>query len=132
VDTREKILTVGVAAETLAGDGWVALTGQFDPLTAEQARRVTEAGKDGRKVLAVVLRGSEDGSLLSAEARAQLMAGLRAVAAVVVCTEAEWQALRSRVGAKTIIKEDSSGEAARSARFAEFVRERQGAAGVGR
>lgn len=130
MDTRDKILTVEAAAETLAGGGWVVLTGQFDPLTAEQARRVADAAKDRRRVMIAVLQNSEDRTLLSAEARAQLMAGLRAVAAVVICTEAEWQDLRSWAGANTVIKEDPSGEAARSAGFADFVRERQRAAGV--
>ncbi|HLH03281.1 MAG TPA: hypothetical protein VKX25_10955 [Bryobacteraceae bacterium] len=115
MDTREKIVSV----EEISGEGWLAVAGLFDPLTLEQAERVaTIAGRQPeRRLLAVVEPGN--GTLLSAEARAALVAGLREVSAVVI---AEPDAIRAH-GIE--VEEDLPGEKQRSEQFVQFVLARQ-------
>jgi hypothetical protein len=115
MDTREKIVTV----DEITGEKWVGIAGLFDPLTVEQAERIAAAAArmPDRKLLVVVTPGN--GTLLSAEARAALVAGLREVQAVVI---AELDAVRAR-GIE--LEEDTEGEARRSNEFVEFVRARQ-------
>jgi hypothetical protein len=122
MDTRQKIITL---EQVLRGDNWVAAAGTFDPLTLEQAERLAAlAGREpGRKLLAVVEPGNR--TLLSAEARAALVAGLRVVDAVVVATA---QQVRARGLA---IEEDPAGEQRRSSNFVEFVLARQRAKETG-
>jgi hypothetical protein len=115
MDTRKKIVTV----DEITGEGWVGIAGLFDPLTVEQAERIAAlvSRVPDRKLLAVITPAS--GTLLSAEARAALVAGLREVRAVVI---AEPDTVRAR-GIE--INEDQEGEARRSSEFVEFVLARQ-------
>ncbi|MGA8029961.1 MAG: hypothetical protein WB992_22685 [Bryobacteraceae bacterium] len=82
VDTREKIVPPESTHSLFSDGDWVVVAGLFDPLTADQARRLAEHARNGRKVLAVVLKG--ENTLLTAEARATLVASLREVDDVII------------------------------------------------
>ena len=77
MDTREKIITAAEAAQIADA---MFVSGYFDPMTAAHAARIAEL-KDGRKL--VVLIATPADPILSARARAELVAGLRAVDYVV-------------------------------------------------
>jgi bifunctional ADP-heptose synthase (sugar kinase/adenylyltransferase) len=80
MDTRGKIVGTAEAARLLAS-GATLVSGYFDPLIAAHAGRLTEFKRDG--VPLVVAIASSDDSILPARARAELVAGLRAVDYVV-------------------------------------------------
>lgn len=100
----------------MASGEWRAVAGLFDPLTAEAAQRLTEMGNGESQLAAIVL--DEPGTLLTAEARAALIAGLRRVRLVSIARREEW---RQALG-QTKAFEDP----ARSEEFVKFVFERQG------
>jgi hypothetical protein len=110
-----------MALET--GD-WLVVAGLFDPLSAVQARRLAALANNGRKLMAVVLDG--DNTLLTAEARAGLIAGLRSVAAVVIANSDDWRNLVAQNSRAQLI-EDPEGERARTEEFVQFVLNRQNA-----
>lgn len=124
MDTRQKILSDHAMSDVLANGDWLAVVGFFDPLTATQARRLAELSRRGRKLLAIVLDSRE--TLLSTDARAVLIAGLREVDAVVTAPPDLWRSLIPK-GARVETVEDEAGERARSAEFVEFVLRRQNA-----
>lgn len=107
----------------LGGSKWIAIVGFFDPLTAAQIKRLAGAAAGGRKVLAIVLTASDN--MLTADARAALVAAVRGVDAVVIAGDQEW---RSAIPHKAdvTINDDPEGEKRRSAEFVEFILERQG------
>jgi glycerol-3-phosphate cytidylyltransferase-like family protein len=75
LDTRQKIL-----------DGEAVLvTGHFDPLTAEHARRLELLKQPGRALVVVIT--SPEQPILPARARAELVAGLAAVDRVFIASE---------------------------------------------
>jgi hypothetical protein len=115
MDTREKIVSV----EKINGKDWIGVAGLFDPVTLEQAERIAAVATrhPGSRLLAVVLPAN--GTLLSSEARAALVAGLSAVQAVVI---AEPEAIRAR-GIE--VEEDFAAEERRSKEFVQFVLARQ-------
>jgi hypothetical protein len=115
LDTRDKIVDVSEAAKQLSSGKWTVVPGLFDPLTATRARRLTG---NGRKLAVIVFDSAK--TLLSAEARAVLVAALRAVTLVVVAHPDQWRASVPTCGDVEII-EDPEEEAARSAEFIEFV-----------
>lgn len=123
MDTREKILPPRSLSQLLASGEWTLVAGFFDPLTEVQARRLAVLSQ-GRKLLAIVLE-SED-TLLAANARAALIAGLREVDAVIIAPPDDWRSLIPRRPGIEII-EDEAGERARSAEFVQFVLRRQNA-----
>jgi glycerol-3-phosphate cytidylyltransferase-like family protein len=75
LDTREKIF----AAEA------IVVTGHFDPLTAEHARRLESLKEPGRELLVVIT--SPPHPILPAQARAELVAGLAVVDRVVIAED---------------------------------------------
>ena len=110
------------AAKQFGVDRWTVVPGLFDPLTAAQAKRISELTEDGRKLAAIVLSGRQ--TLLPAEARAALVAGLRAVNLVAIAHDEEWhEALGTSEHLRIV--EDPKGEMARSAEFVQFVIRRQ-------
>ena len=110
-------------ASALLGKGnWTVIVGLFDPLTVAQAQRISAMAEPGRKILAVVLPERE--TLLAAEARAALVAGLRNVAAVVISDPAQISTGNAPVD------QDDAAERNRSAEFIDFVILRQRAAAV--
>ena len=94
---------------------WRAVAGLFDPLTAALAQRLTEIRNGHGDLAAIVL--DEPGTLLTAEARAALIAGLRPIRLVSIARQEEW---RQAVG-KAKVFEDP----ARSDEFVRFVLDRQ-------
>ena len=79
MDTRRKIVRDRVRWG--APEGALAVAGPFDPLLAAHARQLEELKRDGR-ALVVFVTGPED-PILPLEARAELVAALRCVDAVV-------------------------------------------------
>lgn len=123
MDTREKIVPLDKVAALLGTAAWVGVVGLFDPLTAVQACRLAEIAKnDGRKLLAIVLQA--DNALLSADARAALLAALRVVDLVATAEPPQWRCALAD-GADIQIIEDPEGERARSAEFIQFILDRQ-------
>jgi hypothetical protein len=98
----------------MAAGEWRAVAGLFDPLTAALAERLREIGNSG-EVAAIVL--DEPGTLLAAEARAALIAGLRSIRLVSIARQEEW---RQAVGEAKVIEDP-----ARSDEFVRFVLDRQ-------
>ncbi len=87
MDTRQKILDPQQAARAArqrhaTGDGLTLLTGFFDPLLAAEAQAVEAAARPGHALFVLVEDPPEP--LLSARARAELVAGLRVVDYVVL------------------------------------------------
>lgn len=82
MDTREKIVSTARAAEVA---GATIVSGYFDPLLASHAARLEELKRDGSPL--IVLIASAPDSILPARARAELVAGLRAVDYVVESAE---------------------------------------------
>jgi hypothetical protein len=76
MDTREKIIDAAQAA-IIAATGATVVSGYFDPLIASHAERLASLKTDGRKLL--VLIATPVNAILPAAARAELVAGLRAV-----------------------------------------------------
>jgi hypothetical protein len=115
VDTREKIVPLAELRRRMANGEWLAVVGLFDPLTALQALRVTEVSNGDGDLAAIVL--DQPDTLLSADARAALVAGLRRVRLVSIARRDEWRdALRQ---AKVFEDPTHSDE------FVKFVLERQ-------
>jgi hypothetical protein len=75
LDTRTKIIDATQAA-SIASSGATVVSGYFDPLVASHAERLAGL-KAGEKLL--VLIATPDNAILAAAARAELVAGLRAV-----------------------------------------------------
>jgi bifunctional ADP-heptose synthase (sugar kinase/adenylyltransferase) len=82
VDTREKIVAAESAPEIArqcraAGKAVILVTGFFDPLLAAHARRLEAIARAGGALFVAVQDPARP--LLSARARAELVAGLRVV-----------------------------------------------------
>jgi hypothetical protein len=120
LDTREKIVPLQDLPARLGTGQWVAVVGRFDPLTLAQAQRVAKLNEDGRPIL-IVVEPRED-CLLPVEARAALVAALRAVQLVVI-----GEANQLPAHPQMEIIADEEGERKRSAEFVRFIAERQGA-----
>lgn len=125
MDTRSKIHALEALRSVTASSRWILVAGYFDPMTAVQAGRLAEAAARGRKLLAVVIKSGD--SLLPAEARAMLVAGLRAVDAVSIAAPDEW---RAAIPADCDVKvvDDIEADATRSAEFVRFILARDEAA----
>lgn len=76
MDTREKIVDAAEAA-SIAAAGATVVSGYFDPLIASHAERLSSLKSSGAKLL--VLIATPPDAILPAAARAELVAGLRAV-----------------------------------------------------
>ena len=124
MDTRLKILSSDSVRAALATGEWLAVAGLFDPVTVHQARHLANLRSAGRKLLAVVLDGAD--TLLPAQARAALLAGLREVDAVVIAQPERWRSLIPE-NSQVEILEDAGAERARSADFVQLVMRRQNA-----
>ena len=120
METRQKIVPLQDLYARLGRGQWVAVVGQFDPLTLAQAERVAKLSEDGRSILIVVEPGEE--CLLPVEARATLVAALRAVQLVVI-----GEADQLPADPQMEMVADDEGERKRSVEFVRFIAERQGA-----
>lgn len=76
MDTREKIVDAAQAAR-IAASGAIVVSGYFDPMVASHAERLQSLKPVGGKLL--VLIATPEKVILPAAARAELVAGLRAV-----------------------------------------------------
>lgn len=76
MDTRTKIVSATEAAR-IAADGATVVSGYFDPLLASHAQRLAGLKRDGTPLL--VLIATPENPILSARARAELVASLEAV-----------------------------------------------------
>jgi hypothetical protein len=122
LDTRDKIVDLSEAARQVSTGKWTIVPGLFDPLTVVEAKRIKAVSERGRKLAAIVLDGKM--TLLPAEARAALVAGLRAVDVVAIAHDEDWRrAFEDSADIRVI--EDPQGDATRSAEFVQFVIERQ-------
>ena len=127
MDTREKHIDLTVVPALLENGKWAVVTGLFDPLTLVQAERLAAAAEHGRSLLVIVDPSSP--TLLSADARAALVAALRQVKAVVIADRADWELVLSSFPHVRIFC-DEAAERARSDAFTTFVLERQRSAEV--
>jgi hypothetical protein len=84
LDTRKKIIDAAQAA-AIAASGATVVSGYFDPLIASHAERLASLKADGTKLL--VLIATPPDAILPAAARAELVAGLRAVDYVAELTD---------------------------------------------
>jgi bifunctional ADP-heptose synthase (sugar kinase/adenylyltransferase) len=87
VDTRKKIIAAEAAPDIAlqcraAGKAVILVTGFFDPLLAAHARRLEEIARAGGALFVAVQDPARP--LLSAQARAELVAGLRVVDYVIL------------------------------------------------
>jgi glycerol-3-phosphate cytidylyltransferase-like family protein len=82
LDTRNKIVTLERALELSGGARTALVTGYFDPVTAEHARRLREL-KAGHEVLIAAL-ANPPAPILDERARAEVLAALQAVDYVVL------------------------------------------------
>ncbi len=124
MDTRDKIVALEQLPGLLTSGTWAVVAGTFDPLTLVQAERLSALSEIGERTLAVVL--SEPETLLTADARAALVAALRSVDAVVLADRG-WHSILPPDCELRII-DDMPEERARTRDFVEFVKSRQRAA----
>jgi len=122
LDTRSKIKPLKELDSLLAGSKWVAIAGFFDPLTAIQANRLANAARNGRRVLAIVLKDPD--CLLPADARAALVAAVRDVTTVVIADVSQWRSAIPEQTDVTII-DDPGSDRKRSEEFVEYIIQRQ-------
>lgn len=115
MDTREKIVPLEELRRRMGAGKWRAVAGLFDPLTAALAQRLMEIGNGGGNLVAIVL--DQPGTLLTAEARAALIAGLRSIRLVSIARQEEW---REAIGEAKVFE-----DATRSDEFVRFVLDRQ-------
>ena len=76
MDTRAKIVDAG-QARLIAAQGATVVSGYFDPLVASHAERLAELKNVDAPLL--ILIATPDDAILSARARAELVAGLAVV-----------------------------------------------------
>lgn len=115
MDTRAKIITRPLPAELAqrfaAGDGEIAaIRGRFELLQASIVRQIELArpSAGGTVVAFVAGDGRSNQSLLAERDRAQLLAALGAVDAVVICDEAETDAMIAALRPAREIRLDES------------------------
>ena len=76
MDTRTKIIDAG-QARLIAAQGATVVSGYFDPLVASHAERLAELKNDDARLLVLIATATD--AILTARARAELVAGLAAV-----------------------------------------------------
>ena len=128
MDTRTKILDWTRAREVIGtgaanGAAPTVVTGHFDPLLAQHVTRLAEIASEAGAVVVVVT--DPERPLLTAGARAELVAALQDVAFVTLCCPATEEFLRS-LPPDMVIREETA-DAGLAADFAAHVRKRQAA-----
>ncbi len=123
MDTRTKILSPAAAAEAARACGGPirVLTGYFDPLLGDHARRLTEV-KAGGGTLFVAIQDPA-GPLLPARARAELVAALGAVDWVILSDAGPADGWLESFPAETVLREERA-DARRTEEFVLHVRSR--------
>ena len=120
MDTREKIVLFDQLSKTLSEGRWTAVFGYFDPLTAEQANRLSNM-KNGDRLLALIF--DREDALLPTEGRASLIAALRDVDSVAIVPKGADPDFSNVTNVKVIRELEQ--DASRSVNFAAFVLRRQ-------
>ena len=82
MDTRSKIIPIEDARQRTSNSPTLWLTGHFDPLLAEHARRLTERAAPGQTLVVEITNPANP--LLPQRARAELVAALAVVDYVVL------------------------------------------------
>jgi bifunctional ADP-heptose synthase (sugar kinase/adenylyltransferase) len=111
VDTRHKILKpeAALAAARRARDNGSRLkvvTGFFDPLVAEHARRLREIAADGGALMVIVTTPPDP--VLPARARAEMVAALALVDYVALPEEGSVETLLAQLSGHEIIREEEA------------------------
>ncbi|HWR52926.1 MAG TPA: hypothetical protein VN428_17580 [Bryobacteraceae bacterium] len=124
VDTRTKILGLDAARaaarrEHENGRRVRLVTGFFDPVLAAHARALSEAALDGAAVYVAV--ADPERPLLAARARAELVAGLKAVTGVVLAGAA---AAESAIEPDDVVQQQAA-DTRRTRELIEHVQSRQ-------
>lgn len=124
MDTRTKILGLDAAhaaarRERESGRRIRLVTGFFDPVLAAHARALTEAASDGAAVYVAIT--DPERPLLAARARAELVAGLGSVTAVVLADAA---AAQSAVAPDEVVQQEAA-DTRRTRELIEHVQSRQ-------
>jgi len=121
MDTRSKIVTREGAVSRVTGMKPVVLLSSFDVLTVERIRRVNQLGGDADLLIAVITQ--VPGSLLPAQARAELAASLAMVDMVVI----DDGPLTDFPGARII--DDNEADQQRTTQLIESIQQRNRAPG---
>ena len=126
MDTREKIIDSEKAAARATdlrrqGTSLRVVTGHFDVLVTEHIRRLSEIARGADKLFVVVL--DPPVALLSARARAELVASLAMVDYVVPIGEQASEQWLSSFTAKEIVREESA-DLVRADRLKQHVQRR--------
>ena len=115
MDTRSKIITRPTPAELAerfppGQREIVAIRGRFELLQASLIRQIEQAASGSGQTVFAILAGDgpSNDSLLAERDRAQLLAALRAVDAVVICDQAETDALIAALRPARQIRLDES------------------------
>jgi bifunctional ADP-heptose synthase (sugar kinase/adenylyltransferase) len=117
LDTRTKIVGFHQALRAIREHGgWVAVTGYFDPLTAEHARRLEEIRAEHSGI--VVFLSDPRDPILPAQARAELLASLAMVDYVVLPQERASSGSSLLDSGLPVLREEEADEA----RFKKLVR----------
>jgi bifunctional ADP-heptose synthase (sugar kinase/adenylyltransferase) len=110
LDTRKKIVSLEQALTAIRErPGWVAVTGYFDPLTAEHSRRLREI-RTRHSGIVVFLSDPAD-PVLPARARAELLAALAMVDYVVLPQECASPASSLLDSGAPVLREEEADEA---------------------
>jgi phosphopantetheine adenylyltransferase len=124
LDTRTKIL--GLPDWIVhPGEEWIVVVGVFDPVTLEVANAVVRHARRGAKLAVIVAEGSE--TLLSRAARANLLAALGAVDAVLIEDVDRAIDLAKQRGARVTLRDERAGDEQRAGDFSRFIFARQAA-----
>jgi glycerol-3-phosphate cytidylyltransferase-like family protein len=123
LDTRNKIRTLEAFVAARTADAWTAASGVFDPFTVQLARHIASLSA-GRKLL-VIIDDSAGYAFLSPEARAQMLASLRAVDAVIIGSPKAVREMLLNSNIDIRIVEDPAADQQRSAQFVQYVLDRQ-------
>ena len=118
MDTRVKIISPDAAADIARHQKVRILSGRFDPLLAEHARRIADVAQDGPLLVFVL---DYDGAILPSGARAELVAALQAVRYVSVV---DGPALDEMSGKFNIIRDDND-DILRQKQLLEHIRSRE-------
>lgn len=127
MNTREKIRPFEDLRPSLTSDAWTVVAGHFDPVTAQVAEELQSLTSEGRKLLVIVQQYKDE--LLTADARAILLAALRPVDAVMVETSNAWRHIAGG-NPKARLVEDEAAHRARTQAFRKLVLSRHTRAGA--
>jgi hypothetical protein len=109
LDTRSKIVSRETAAEGLRGRPGAVVTGYFDPLQVDHARRLREI-RAAHECVVVLIQNPPD-PILDARSRAQLVAALNMIDYVVLPQECASSVDFGRTGQISVHREEAADEA---------------------